>query len=89
MEILQEVPIETHISFPLTCSSAAVRLLRLRCLAKSALLRIEATVSTPPMIAHVLFAHQDGLSQEEEYKNLRGYRFSAQTTGAFRDGHRG
>jgi len=52
-EKLQDVAIETHISLPLTCPFVAALFLRLRCVAKSALSRIEATVSTPPTMAHV------------------------------------
>jgi hypothetical protein len=37
--------------------------LRLHCLVKNALSRIEATLSTPPTMALVLFAHQDGLNE--------------------------
>jgi hypothetical protein len=48
------VATETHISFPLECPFIPALFLRLRCVAKSALSRIEATVSTPPTMAHVL-----------------------------------
>jgi hypothetical protein len=40
----------------LTCPFVAALFLRLRCVAKS-------TMSTPLTMAHVLFAHQDGLNQ--------------------------
>jgi hypothetical protein len=45
---------EAHISFPLECPLIAALFLRLRCVAKSAPSRIEATVRTPPTMAHVL-----------------------------------
>jgi hypothetical protein len=52
-----------HISLQLTCPFVAALFLRLRCVAQSTLLRIEPTVSTPLTMAHVLFAHQNGLNQ--------------------------
>ena len=47
---------EAHISFPLECPLIPALFLRLRCVAKSALSKIEATVRTPPTMAHVLLA---------------------------------
>jgi hypothetical protein len=57
---------ETHISFP-ACPFIPALFLRLRCVAKSALSRIEATVSTPPTMAHVLL----GLGQDSPSKYIR------------------
>src|SRR6267154_5305369 len=88
--VTHSIVLVTHINLPLACPSIPAPLLKLRCVAKSALSRIEATVSTPPTMAHVLIGgfHQGSSPGEGIYRTKRTMSKSAQKIDASHDGQR-